>query len=95
MLFVRKGVPGLLRPVGGKWEPFKTTKDCHFTGLEVRDHSGGYLILTRGGWEFMVLSRHTGKEKKKPVKKWKFVFRKASKGRGASRRKNMRARRRH
>lgn len=56
MFHIAKGTPELVRKAGEKWRPHKATRDSLFSSAV--PHRGGYLIFARGGYEFMVLSKH-------------------------------------
>ncbi len=89
-MLVRKGTPGLVRKVGGKWRPFKATKNTTFIAGEYRPHSGGYLIFSRKGWEFMVLERHLTQQKGGPTRYGTFNRSILGRnGKGANRRRMM------
>jgi hypothetical protein len=91
---VRKGTPGLVRRLGGKWRPHRATKDLAFP--TARRHKGGHLIFARGDWEFMVLARHADGGTGQPYQ-YARTFNRCilgRNGRGASRRRALRRRRR-
>lgn len=98
MFRIAKDTPGLVRKAGGKWHPHKATKDLVFE--TARPHKGGYLVFSRGSWEFMVLDRHARGGYQAPPAANKLngfgTFNRCvlgRNGRGASRRRAMRRRR--
>src|SRR4051812_36381592 len=101
MFFIDRGTPGLARKGNGPWKPHKAKESLLFE--EGRPHTGGYLIFTRGTWQFMVLERHAlygyrpKNRKFVKVRRWTGTLNKrvlAANGRGSSRRQALRRTRR-
>jgi hypothetical protein len=99
-LKINAGTPGFVRRAGEtKWKEHRATMDSEVSRCEVSIHKPNYSIVTKHGWEFMVLTRFL--EEGWPIKKDdrygnRCTFNKCilgRNGRGASRRRAAKYRR--